>query len=442
MEQTWFYLISIASILSLLLLRLLQQKPSSPKITPPSPPPLPIIGHLHLIKQPLHRTLEKLSQQYGPIFTLRFGSRPVLILSSPSAIEELFSKNDLIFANRPRRLAGKHIHYNYTTIGSSSYGEHWRDLRRLTTLEIFSTTKLNLFLGIRQEEVRSLLRNLFRSSRKSFVKIEMKSRISTMLYNTIMRILSGKRYYGIDEEDSEEAGEFRDIIRNVSELSGALHLGDFVPSLRWVDFGKLEKRMLTTKKKMDAIFQGLIDENRSEDTEVSHSNGGKAKSMINSMLGLQNSDPQYYSDEIIKGTILTNRISPNCPTSSSDDCTIGGFQVERGTMLFVNAWGIHRDPKVWEDPTSFRPERFEGVEIEAYKLLPFGIGRRSCPGMGLANRVVGLALATLIQCFEWERISEELVDMCEGQGVVISKAKPLEAMCRARERMVNVLSEL
>ncbi|KAF7141772.1 hypothetical protein RHSIM_Rhsim06G0057300 [Rhododendron simsii] len=350
MDQTWFYLISIAaSILSLLLLKLLQQKPSSPKITPPSPPPLPIIGHLHLIKQPLHRTLEKLSQQYGPILTLRFGSRPVLILSSPSAIEELFSKNDLIFANRPRRLAGKHIHYNYTTIGSSSYGEHWRNLRRLTTLEIFSTTKLNLFLGIRQEEVRSLLRNLFRISRKTFVKIKMKSRISTMLYNTIMRILSGKRYYGIDEEDSEEAREFREIIRNVSELSAALHLGDFVPCLRWVDFGKLEKRMLTTKKKMDAIFQGLIDENRSEDTEVSHSNGRKAKSMINSMLGLQNSDPQYYSDEIIKGTIM---------------------------------------------------------------------------------------------CFEWERISEELVDMSEGQGVSISKAKPLEAMCRARERMVNVLSEL
>ncbi|KAI8550004.1 hypothetical protein RHMOL_Rhmol06G0070100 [Rhododendron molle] len=304
MEQTWFYLISIASILSLLLLKLLQQKPSSPKITSPSPPSLPIIGHLHLIKQPLHRTLENLSQQHGPIFTLRLGSRPVLVLSSPSAIEELFSKNDLIFANRPRRLAGKHIQYNYTTIGSSSYGEHWRNLRRLTTLEIFSTTKLNLFLGIRQEEVRSLLRNLFRSSRKSFVKIEMKSRISTMLYNTIMRILSGKRYYVIDEEDSEEAREFRDIIRNVSELSVALHLGDFVPCLRWVDFGKLEKRMLTTKKKMDAIFQGLIDENRSEDTKVSHSNGGKAKSMINSMLGLQNSDPQYYSDEIIKGTIL------------------------------------------------------------------------------------------------------------------------------------------
>lgn len=130
------------------------------------------------------------------------------------------------------------------------------------------------------------------------------------------------------------------------------------------------------------------------------------------------------------------------PRESSDDCTIGGFNVPRGTMLLTNGWAIQRDPQVWEDPTSFRPERFVSGESEAYKLVPFGLGRRQCPGAGLANRVMGLTLGALIQCFDWERVSEELVDLSEGRGLTMPKDKPLEAMCKAREEMINVLSGL
>ncbi|KAJ4827414.1 hypothetical protein Tsubulata_048037 [Turnera subulata] len=110
-------------------------------------------------------------------------------------------------------------------------------------------------------------------------------------------------------------------------------------------------------------------------------------------------------------------------------------------MLMVNAWAVHRDPKVWDDPNTFKPERFLGQDIDAYKLIPFGVGRRACPGSGLAKRVVGLALASLIQCFEWERVGEDVVDMTEGTGITMPKAENLEAMCKARESMVNVLSE-
>ncbi|KAH7850317.1 hypothetical protein Vadar_030887 [Vaccinium darrowii] len=460
------------------------------------------------MKHPIHRALENLSKKYGPIFTLQFGSRPVLVLSSPSAVEDLFSKNDIIFANKPQFSAGKHLSYNYTTLGTTPYGDHWRNLRRISTLEIFSTTKLNAFLGIRQEEVRSLLKNLFRNSRNGFAKVEMKSRLSEFSFNIVMRMVSGKRYFGAEVEDSKEAREFRLLIRDIFELSGASNPGDFVPFLRWIDFGKVEKRMLRIQKKMDAFLQGLIDEKRNEDKQASEQNGGKTKSMIDSMLGLQDSDPVYYSDEIIKGSILTmlgagtdtssvtiewamslllnhpkvldkaraeidtivgdNRLADEpdlsklsylqniinetlrlfpaapllVPHESSDDSTIKGYDVARGTMLLVNAWAIHRDPKVWEDPTSFWPERFEGGENQAYRLIPFGIGRRSCPGAGLANRVVALALAALIQCFDWVRIGDDLVDMSEGQGLTVPKSKPLEAVCRPRDMMVNVLLEL
>ncbi|KAM3286158.1 hypothetical protein P3S67_024957 [Capsicum chacoense] len=99
------------------------------------------------------------------------------------------------------------------------------------------------------------------------------------------------------------------------------------------------------------------------------------------------------------------------PHESSDDCKVAGFHIPRGTMLLVNARAIHRDPLLWEDPENFKPERFEGVEVESWKLLPFGMGRRACPGSGLAQRVVGLAVGTLVQCFEWQRVSEDEVDL-------------------------------
>lgn len=119
------------------------------------------------------------------------------------------------------------------------------------------------------------------------------------------------------------------------------------------------------------------------------------------------------------------------PHVSSEDCEVGGYHVPRGTMVLVNAWAMHRDPKLWEDPEIFKPERFE-KEGEAEKLMPFGMGRRACPGSGLAQRLVSLALGTLVQCFEWERVSEELVDMTEDRGATLPKALPLRAMCKAR----------
>ncbi|OMO76463.1 Cytochrome P450 [Corchorus olitorius] len=94
-----------------------------------------------------------------------------------------------------------------------------------------------------------------------------------------------------------------------------------------------------------------------------------------------------------------------------------------------------QDPKLWAEATSFKPERFEnGKKFEGYyKMLPFGLGRRSCPGMDLGHRIVGLALGSLIHCFEWKRVGLEKIDMSEGKSLNLLKAKPLQALCRARK---------
>ncbi|CAL5422113.1 unnamed protein product [Camellia sinensis] len=475
----------------------LLSKARTQKNLPPSPPALPVIGHLHLLKPRLHRTLHGLSQNLGPIFTLRFGSRLVVVVSSPSAVEECFTKNDVVLANRPRFTTGKYFGYNYTSIGASNYGDHWRNLRRLMALEILSTSRLNSFLSIRRDEIKHLLRRLYRNSSRDFARVALKSKFSELTFNIIMRMIAGKRYYGDDDEElsnNEEAKEFREIMRQAFEYSGASYPGDFLPVLKWIDYQSFEKNLGRLHKKMDAFLQRLIDEHRRDKSK---------NTMIDHLLSLQESQPDYYTDDIIKGLIevmilagtdtssvtiewamslLVNhpevlkkvraeinthvgqdrlidehdlpklhylqaiisetfRLFPTVPLLvphvSSDDCIIGGFNIPCGTMLLVNAWAIHRDPKVWDDPTSFKPERFKGREVEGPKLMPFGMGRRACPGAGLAQRVVGLALGSLIQCFEWERVTKKAIDLMEGKGVTMPKAVPLEAMCKARDIIMN-----
>ena len=308
MDQTWSFALTLStffSIIIFILIRVLNQ--SNPKIRkarPPGPPSLPIIGHLHKLKQPLHRTLQKFSSQYGPVYSLKFGDRPVVVISSPAAVEECFTKHDVVLANRPRMLVGKHLNYDWTTIGAASYGPLWQNLRRVTTLEFFSTTKLNLLTSIREEEVRALVKGLFGRGETEFVSVEMRSKFTELTFNIIMRMVTGKRYFREETEgfELEEAIAFRGIARDVFELSGATSMVDWLPFLRWVDFQNLEGRMLSVRKNMDGFLDGLIEECRTKrDCRVYE---GKRMPLIYTLLNLQESDPENYSDQIIKGIIM------------------------------------------------------------------------------------------------------------------------------------------
>ncbi|KAG5381692.1 hypothetical protein IGI04_033162 [Brassica rapa subsp. trilocularis] len=136
----------------------------------------------------------------------------------------------------------------------------------------------------------------------------------------------------------------------------------------------------------------------------------KAKTEIDEKIGL---DRLIEEQDIVKLPYLQNIMSETLrlypvapmllPHLASEDCMVAGYDVPRGAILLVNVWAIHRDPDMWEEPEKFKPERFE-KEGEDKKLMSFGIGRRACPGSGLAQRLVTLALGSLVQCFEWERV--------------------------------------
>ncbi|KAK2632779.1 hypothetical protein EUGRSUZ_L01095, partial [Eucalyptus grandis] len=358
MEDAWVYILSASSFLFLLFLFKLQR--SGKRNLPPGPPSLPIIGHLLLIKEPVHRTLQSLSDRYGPVLSLSFGSRPVVVVSSPSAAEECFTRNDVILANRPSMLAGQVMAYGNTTIGTAPYG--MIDEHR-------SRRKRNDANGGREDESKTM--------------------IDTML----------------------SEGYADDIIKGQINSMSSAGTDTSAVTIEWAM--SLLLNHPDVMKKAQAELDDVVGRDRLVD-EVDTHKLPYLHNIINEALRL-----------FPPGPLLV-------PHESAEDCTVSGFDVPRGTMILVNVWAIQRDPKVWDDPTSFKPERYEGLEGDhAYRLLPFGMGRRSCPGAGLANRVVSLALAVLIQCLEWKRVSEEPMDLSEGTGLTMPKREPLEAMCKA-----------
>ncbi|OMO99964.1 Cytochrome P450 [Corchorus olitorius] len=282
-------------LLSAILIKFLWFKSrASHKNLPPSPPCIPFLGHLHLLKPPTHRAFLHLSNKYGPIISLKFGSRLVVTVSSPSAVEECFTKNDIVLADRPKLLMGKHLGYNYTNMVASPYGDHWRNLRRIGAIEIFSTTRLNMFVNVRKDEIRLLLKKLSRNSLGDFAQVELKSALSDLTFNNIVRMLAGKRYYGEDVADEAEAVQFRELIAEVFEYSGATNPSDFLPILNWIN-GKYVNKVKKLAKTMDGLLQRMVDDNRSKQ---------QGNTVIDHLLSLQKSQPDYYTDQIIKGLIL------------------------------------------------------------------------------------------------------------------------------------------
>ncbi|KAL6297192.1 hypothetical protein ACE6H2_005334 [Prunus campanulata] len=146
-----------------------------------------------------------------------------------------------------------------------------------------------------------------------------------------------------------------------------------------------------------------------------------------------------YLQAIIKESTRLYPAGPlSLPHESTEDCMVGDYHVPAGTRLLVNLSKLHRDPKVWSDPNEFRPERFltthKSFDVKGhdFELIPFGSGRRMCPGMSLALKVIALTLASLLHGFEITTPTDEPVDMGETVGLTNNKATPLEVLFTPR----------
>nr|WMZ41165.1 cytochrome P450 family 82 subfamily F polypeptide 2 [Ipomoea batatas] len=146
-----------------------------------------------------------------------------------------------------------------------------------------------------------------------------------------------------------------------------------------------------------------------------------------------------YLQAVVKETLRLHPPGPlSLPHEAIEDCTINGYHIQKGTRLIPNLAKIHRDPKVWVDPNEFRPERFltthKDIDIRGnhFEMIPFGSGRRMCPGITLGLQILHLTLASLIQSFDMKRPSIEPIDMTQSQGLSSPKATPLHVLLTPR----------
>jgi 4-hydroxyphenylacetaldehyde oxime monooxygenase len=117
------------------------------------------------------------------------------------------------------------------------------------------------------------------------------------------------------------------------------------------------------------------------------------------------------------------------------DTTICGYDVPANTRVFVNAWAIGRDPASWPAPEEFNPDRFHGSDVDYYgthiELIPFGAGRRICPGLAMGETNVTFTLANLLYCFDWalpEGMKPEDLSMEETGALTFLRKTPLVAV--------------
>uniref|UniRef100_A0ACD5VUZ5 Uncharacterized protein n=1 Tax=Avena sativa TaxID=4498 RepID=A0ACD5VUZ5_AVESA len=304
---------------------------------------------------------------------------------------------------------------------------------------------------------------------------------------------------------SMEAREFKKEADAINQYLGTTNLWDYLPFLEWFDMSGAKKKVLAAMGRQDAFMQRLIDSERRKMLDHTDGGEKKSmisvllslqkkepdvytdKMIIGLCLNLFTAGTGTSSITVewamslllnhpavlkkaqaeIEASVGTSRLVTaedvphlaylRCiinetlrlyppvplllPHQSTADCKVGGYHIPKDTMMMVNAYAVHRDPTMWENPNEFRPERFEDGKAEGLVLMPFGMGRRKCPGETMALRVVGLVLASLIQCFDWDRVDGVQVDMTEGEGISFSapKAVPFQAICKPRTAMIDVL---
>ncbi|KAF8390524.1 hypothetical protein HHK36_025051 [Tetracentron sinense] len=247
----------LVSLSSLLLSSLLNLSRARRHNFPPSPTKLPIIGNLHQLGKLPHRSLRALSEKYGSLMLLHFGHVPILVVSSAEMAREIMKTHDIAFANRPMTTAADAFLYGGRDVAFSPYGEFWRQMRKISSLELLSLKRVQSAHFIRGEEVGLMIEKISRSC-SSGTTVNLSEMLLTVYTNIICRTVLGRKF---EEEKEEGKNKFGEMSKEAMVLLGAFSFGDFFPSLKWMDvLTGLAARLNRTSRALDAFFDQVIEE--------------------------------------------------------------------------------------------------------------------------------------------------------------------------------------
>ncbi|XP_057250330.1 cytochrome P450 76AD1 isoform X2 [Beta vulgaris subsp. vulgaris] len=461
---------------------------------PPGPTPWPIIGNIFKLGDKPHRSVAELAKIYGPIMSLKLGSITTIVISSPEVAREMFLKHDLDFSGRANTDALRAANHDQLSMVFLPVGPKWRNLRKIATVQLFTGKRLDASQIIRQKKVDELIEYARHCSERG-----LPLNIGKAAFTTTLNLLSST-FFSMDlaSHVSSDSQEFKDLVWQMMVEGARPNVSDFFPIVKEFDLQGVLRRATYCANKMLGIFEEIIEgrlrnpKDTKDDVldtllklvedkelsldEVKHllfdlfaagtdttastlewamtellrnpDKMAKAQNELDEVFGKgviiqeTNISKLTYIQAIVKETYRLHPAAPFLiPYKAEKNVELCDYFVPKNTQLWVNVWSIGRDPRVWPNPLMFSPERFIGRDTDVkgrdFELIPFGAGRRICPGIPLAYRMLHLMLATLLHSFNWKYHDGENskdIDVEEKFGITLQKAQPLQAIPLARYR--------
>ncbi|XP_009372222.2 dimethylnonatriene synthase [Pyrus x bretschneideri] len=287
-----------------------------PKVPQPSGA-WPLIGHLPLLRaeNPIALILGAMADQHGPIYSLKLGHHELLVLSAWEQVQELFTKKDRVFATRPTTAGGKYLGYDNATFALSPYGDYWREVRKLATMELLSSKRVKMLSHVRGSEVDSFIKTLHSlvctkdnvdPSSTSSSPVHMSELLEHLTFNINLKLIAGKRFTaGQYNEKNGDVWRFQKAVKETLHLFGVFVWSDAMPCFEWLDgwFGHVSS-MKKCFKELDHVLGKWLEEHRQRRLESK--NNRVESDLMDVMLSNFEEDEIYghNRDTVIKATAL------------------------------------------------------------------------------------------------------------------------------------------